>query len=72
MAAETKAWHMMFPAICTLFLSQGAWLRTGSGGAGMQGGLEVDADPGDARVRNADGCRSKRGQDQEGRWEESV
>ena len=24
-----KAWHMIFPAICTLFLSQGAWLRTG-------------------------------------------
>ena len=33
---------------------------------------KVDADPGEARVRNADGCRSRKGQDQEGRWEESV
>ena len=27
----------------------------------MQGGLEMDADPGEARVRNADGRRSRRG-----------
>ena len=54
MAAETKAWHMIFPAICTLFLNQGAWLRTGSGCRNARWSWG--------------GCRPRRGQGQECRW----